>query len=438
MHRIVSVVARAAIIGMWGCSAFATPQGATPEKAAPPTFKPVKKGTAKAVSNVKPVLVEPFAVGSIRAPKLEVVHRFETIMPVGIAVTSDGRKFVSYPRWTDKGNWTLAEIKDGKEVPYPSSGAFQMGHKNDPKTNLVSLQGLITDAQDRLWILDTGTVEMKPVAPFSPKLVCIDTKTNTVTKTISFPEDVAPEGTYLNDLRIDGRRGEGEGIAYITDSGVTSPNGIICVDLKSGKSWRRLAGHPSTQADPRFVGKPETGPLYLRPKPAVKSPVRIGSDGIAISPDGEFLYYTPLSSRKLYRVKTAALSDTGVSDESVNRMVEDLGEKGVADGLEEDTDGRIYITDWEKQAITRRGTDGTIETIVKDDRLLWPDTLDMGRDGYLYILTNQLHRQPNYHGGKELRKPPYLLMRIKVDDAKPVILDGNKLPGVVVPGTATK
>jgi hypothetical protein len=49
-----------------------------------------------------------------------------------------------------------------------------------------------------------------------------------------------------------------------------------------------------------------------------------------------------------------------------------------------------------------------------------------------------LHRQPNYHGGKELRKPPYLLMRIKVDDAKPVILDGNKLPGVVVPGTATK
>jgi sugar lactone lactonase YvrE len=97
--------------------------------------------------------------------------------------------------------------------------------------------------------------------------------------------------------------GKANGIAYITDSGSTSPNGIICVDLKSGKSWRRLAGHPSTQADPQFVGKPETGPLYLRPKPAVKSPVRIGSDGIAISPDGEFLYYTPLSSRKLLPCK---------------------------------------------------------------------------------------------------------------------------------------
>ena len=139
-------------------------------------------------------------------------------------------------------------------------------------------------------MLDTGTVEMKPVAPFSPKLVCIDTKTNAVTKTILLPRSVAPEGTYINDLRIDGRRGEGEGIAYIADSGVTLPNGIICVDLKSGKSLRRLAGHPSTQADPQFVGKPETGPLYLRPKPGEKSPVRLGSDGIAISPDSEFLY----------------------------------------------------------------------------------------------------------------------------------------------------
>lgn len=431
MERLVSATARALIVGMWGYSALAAPPAAPSKKVSPPTFKPAKKPTGKAVSNVKPVLVEPLAAGKARAPKLEIVHRFETIMPVGIAVTSDGRKFASYPRWTDKGAWTLAEIKDGKEIPYPSAGAFQMGHKNDPQKNLVSLQGLITDANDRLWILDTGTVEMKPVAPFTPKLICIDTKTNAVTKTILLPRSVAPEGTYLNDLRIDGRRGEGEGIAYITDSGTTSPNGIICVDLKSGKSWRRLAGHPSTQPDPQFVGKPETGPLYLRPKPGVKSPVRIGSDGIAISPEGEFLYYTPLSSRKLYRVKTAALADTGVSDDSVNRMVEDLGEKGVADGLEEDSEGRVYITDWEKQAITRRGTDGTIETLVQDDRLLWPDTLDLSRDGYLYILTNQLHRQPNYHAGKELRKPPYLLMRVKLDEAKPVALDGNKMPGIV-------
>ncbi len=397
--------------------------------AAPPaaTTKPVIANSGGSLPERvgKPTTGKVFAAGPMRSPDLEIVFKFNSIMPVGIAITSDGRRFVSYPRWADKGDYTLAELKDGKEVPYPSIGAFQNGHKSNPMVNLVSLQGLIVDAKDRLWILDTGTVDMKPVRPFSPKLVCIDTKTNAVAKTILLPPIVAPAGTYLNDLRIDGRRGTGEGIAYITDSGEKSPSGIICVDLKSGKSWRRLAGQPSTQPDPGFVGKPETGLLYKRPKPGQKASLRMAVDGIAISPDGEYLYYTPLTSRKLYRIKTSALADESISDDAVNRMVEDLGPKGVSDGMAEDTAGRIYFTDWEKRAITRRKTDGTMETVVRDDRLLWPDTLAITGDGYLYVLSDQLHRQPIYHEGKDLRNPPYILARIRLDGVKPVLLDGT-------------
>lgn len=400
------------------------------KKPAMPKFAPAKSsGTTKAVSNAKPgVLREPLAAGEVRSPALEVLHRFEGAMPVGVAVNSSGRIFVSYPRWTDKPEFTLGEIKDGKEVAYPE-GLGQTGNKANPASNLVSLQGMVLDANDRLWILDTGTVEMKPVQPFSPKLIGIDTKTDKVVQTIVLPKAVAPEGTYLNDLRIDLRRGDGAGMAFITDSGEISPNGIICVDLKTGKAWRRLAGQPSTQAEPGFIGKPEGESLFKRPEPGVKQSVRLGSDGIAISPDGEYLYYTPLSSRKLYRVKVSALVDEGVSDTAVNRMVEDLGEKGVADGLAEDTAGRIYITDWEKRAITRRTPDGKIETFLQDDRLLWPDTLDFAQDGYLYLISNQLHRQPSYQEGKEKRQPPYLLTRVKVDDAKPVLLSNSMMPG---------
>ena len=237
MHSFVFATV-AASLGLYGGLVAAAPQGPG-TKAAPPKFTPAKQSTSKAASNVKPALAEPLAAGMVRSPKVELLYRFETIMPVGIAVNSEGRRFVSYPRWTDKGDWTLAEIKDGKEVPYPTAGNFQKGHKVDPKNNLVSLQGIAIDAKDRLWVLDTGTVEMKPVAPFSPKLVCIDTKTNAILKTILLPASVAPEGTYINDLRIDGRRGEGDGIAYITDSGETSPDGILCVDLKSGKAWQK-------------------------------------------------------------------------------------------------------------------------------------------------------------------------------------------------------
>ncbi|MBC8141321.1 MAG: yellow, partial [Armatimonadetes bacterium] len=324
----------------------------------------------------KPVLKEPFAAGGRRDPRVEIVHRFTGIMPVGVAVTKTGRVFATYPRWADVGAVTLAEIVNGKEVPYPLGGEFQSGHKTDPGENLVSLQGLRLDSKDRLWVLDTGTLQMKPVTPFTPKLVCINTTTNAVEKIILLPKEIAPEGTYLNDLRIDEKRGTGEGIAYITDSGETSGNGIICVDLKTNEAWRRLKNHPSVLAEPGFVGKPETGALYKRPKPGVKQPVKIGSDGIAISPSGDYLYYKPLASRRLYRVPTAALVDTNIPDDDVATKVENLGVVGVTDGMEEDTRGRIYLTDWERRAITRRETTGKMTTVVQDDRLLWLDTLD--------------------------------------------------------------
>ena len=41
--------------------------------------------------------------------------------------------------------------------------------------------------------------------------------------------------------------------------------------------------------------------------------------------------------------------------------------------------------------------------------------------GYLYFTANQLHRQPGFHGGRDLRRKPYELLRIKVG-AAPVLL----------------
>ena len=54
-------------------------------------------------------------------------------------------------------------------------------------------------------------------------------------------------------------------------------------------------------------------------------------------------------------------------------------------------------------------------------RLLWPDTLSVAADGYLYIMANQLHRQAQFHGGKDLRRKPYTLFRVRID-GQPVLL----------------
>jgi hypothetical protein len=51
----------------------------------------------------------------------------------------------------------------------------------------VSVQSVVIDPQDRLWILDTGSINMQPTKPGGPKLVCYDLNTNRMIKRINFP-----------------------------------------------------------------------------------------------------------------------------------------------------------------------------------------------------------------------------------------------------------
>ena len=150
--------------------------------------------------------------------------------------------------------------------------------------------------------------------------------------------------------------------------------------------------------------------------------MRVGADGIAISNDGKELYYCPLSSWYLYSVSADALADRSLSDKEVAATVEELGPKMVAsDGLESDAENNVYLTSYDQNAILRRSVKGTFKTVVFDPRVIWPDTLSLATDGYLYFTANQLNRQSRFHEGKDLRVKPYMLYRVKVD-AKPVLL----------------
>ncbi|HEX8298047.1 MAG TPA: L-dopachrome tautomerase-related protein, partial [Rubricoccaceae bacterium] len=306
---------------------------------------------------------------------------------------------------------------------YPS----QVANDTDPdrpEAAFVSVQSVVVDPADRLWVLDTGSPLFTPPAPGAAKLVCINLATDEITQTITFPPDVVLPTTYLNDIRFDLGVGEA-GTAYITDSAEEDQAGIIVVDLASGESWRRLHGHPSVTAEqlPDFLPIVEGHPFYEHTSDGVtKQGASMGADGIAISADGTRLYYCPLGSRRLYSVGTDELVDRTVTDDEVAATVVDEGDKGgAADGLETDAEGRIYATNYEHHAVTRRGTDGEWETLVSDPRLVWPDTLSLASDGYLYVTANQLNRQAKYHRGQDLRKTPYSLFRLKVD-ATPVRL----------------
>jgi sugar lactone lactonase YvrE len=354
---------------------------------------------------------------------LEPVAYFNGAMPTGVTVSHQGRIFINFPKWGDDVAFTVAEVLNGEAVAYPDE-AINQTNPGDPAIALVSVQSVVVDPSDRLWILDTGSPRFQPTKYGGPKLVCVDLSTNKVVKKILFPQDVALPTTYLNDVRFDLRRGS-EGMAFITDSAQKGPNGVIVVDLASGDSWRRLHDHPSTKAEmirtflPIVEGRPF---LEHQPDGSINQGASMGSDGIAISADGKRLYYCPLGSRKLYSVDTNSLADRTLDDQQVGDTVIGEGDRGGAsDGLESDSAGYIYSTNYEHNAILRRIPGRNWETVIHDPRLLWPDTLSLAADGYLYVTANQLHRQARFHNGRDLRRKPYTLFRIRVD-AQPVLL----------------
>lgn len=364
---------------------------------------------------VAQALPEEKTVGTI-----ESVASFNGPMLTGVTVSQGGRIFVNFPRWGDKVDYTVAEVKNGRTVPYPNA---EINRPNTSKQaeSLISVQSVVVDPRDRLWLLDTGSIQFGPTSPGGPKLIGVDLKQNRIFQTILFPQNVALPTTYLNDIRFDLRRGKA-GMAFITDSSDKGPNGIIVVDLASGRSWRKLNDHPSTKPVPNFLPTVEGQPLMNRPPNQPPSPIKLGSDGIAISADGKRLFYCPLASRRLYSVSVDALVNEQLTEAQVAATVVDHGDKGGgSDGLESDSQNRVYLTNYEHNAIFRRLPNGMYETIVHDPRVLWPDTLSVASDGYLYFTANQLHRQPRYHEGKDLREKPYSLFRTRID-AKPVRL----------------
>ena len=132
---------------------------------------------------------------------LEPVMYFNGAMPTGVTVSQQGRIFVNFPKWGDNVQFTVAEIKYGKTVAYHDE-VFNQTDPNDHGKALVSVQSVVVDPMDRLWILDTGSPLFEPTKYGGPKMVCVNLTKDLVVKKIILPQDVAFPTTYLNDVRL--------------------------------------------------------------------------------------------------------------------------------------------------------------------------------------------------------------------------------------------
>jgi sugar lactone lactonase YvrE len=325
----------------------------------------------------------------------------------GIAVSQQGRIFVNFPRWDNDPLYSVAEVlADGSLRPYPGDSWNRWGQdeKNHPEAHFVCVQSVVVDDDDNLWVLDPASPSFNGVVPGGAKLVKINLTTDTLERVIPFDDSVAPRNSYLNDVSFD----PSEDIAYITDSGTGA---IIVVNLENGKSRRQLSGHSSTKAEPGYV--PVIGGKELRDQNG-RVP-QIHADGIAIDSDGVYLYYHALTARTLYRIKASVLKDIKLSEEQLAGHVEKVVETGAVDGMLMDSDNNLYLTALEENAIKRYRPDGdTLDTIIQDELIQWPDSMGISPDDELYFTASQIHRMPRFNYGKDERILPYKLFKISL------------------------
>ena len=324
---------------------------------------------------------------------------FDDDQVTGVAVSRSGRVFVNFPSWSDRHRISVAELVNGKPIPFPNE---EWNRPGLPNNHFVCVQSVFVDESDSLWILDPAAPMMKETVKGGPKLVKVDLVKNEVVQTIPFSEQVAPKKSYLNDVRVD-VKGQ---TAFITDSGVGA---IVVVNLETGRARRLLDQDHSTLAEKDFRLQVNGRELLAENG----KPPQINSDGIAYDHLRGYLYYHALTGRTLYRIKVIDLKNPGLTNAQLGARIETVTQTPAPDGMVIGPDGKLYLTDIEHGAIQVWDPEAKkLSTVVADSRLSWPDSLAWGPNGELFITTSQIQTMPRFNGGKEMRTTPYHVYKV--------------------------
>lgn len=291
--------------------------------------------------------------------------------PIGnVAVSSAGRVFFTvHPEARPEGP-RLLEWRDGKAVAFPAEDIQAVVFE--------SPLGIAVDRLDRLWVIDSGSHGLG-----RPRIVAIDLATGLVAHEHVFPRDIAPRGSFLQDLQVDpaGR------IVYIADTSFwrKSP-ALVVYDTVTRKSRRLLEKHPSVLPQDRIIRTPVRKMIFV----GGLVPMKPGLDGIALDPTGQWLHFGAMAHDTLYRIATSALLDEQLTGKELGEQVEPVGRKVLSDGLSADLSGNVYITDVEHGAVLRMAPGGALTTIAKSPRIRWADGLSFGPEGWLYLSDSAL------------------------------------------------
>jgi len=211
------------------------------------------------------------------------------------------------------------------------------------------------------------------------KLVKIDLATNRVSRIYFLGKDLAPSGSVLSHMRVDAR------FLYVTDAGLGA---IVVIDRETGRGHRVLEGEPCSRADrsitPMIHGKPLV-------HPDGKVPV-IHLSHLELSPDGRWMYFTPLFGPMLRRVETKYLHDPRLTNEEIAARVEEVVRIPPVTSITADAAGNLYFSALTEDGVLKMGPDRKLQTLIRDDRISGPNEGSIGPDGFYYFPNSQAPR----------------------------------------------
>lgn len=334
-----------------------------------------------------------------KQPVLTKVAEFHGAQVTGVTVSPDGRMFANFPRWRENIPFSVVEVKpNGDHVPYPDKEWNSWNGKPE-KNHFTCVQSVLAHGNS-LFVLDPASPNMEGVVG-KPMLYEFDLTTNKLANSWGFDKEIAPKKSYLNDVRIDDAANK----AYITDSGL---GGIVILDMATGKSIRILDKHPSTKAE-SVVLSVEKKPFLVK-----GAAPKIHSDGIALDPEENRLYWHALTGYHLYSVPTDVLRGD-VSESAVEEKVSNMGVTPAPDGMIFDKNGNLYMADLERNAVSYRTPKGDMKILIQDERIKWPDTFTIDSNNNL-IFTDSLLQDTQMGGPVD--NMTFSIYKVSLPDAR--------------------
>ena len=286
--------------------------------------------------------------------------------PGNIAVSVDGRVFFTLHPDGSPPNQVLELTATGPQ-PFPSK---RYQSPSDEVPYFQSILSIRIDRQNRLWVLDFAEFGRG-----TPRLLAFNLAAagGEPVHVFEFPDEVAGFGSMLNDFQVSP---DGRWIYIAETSPIFHRPALIVYEVEKQRARRALHRHKSVM--------PQNYVIHAPGRPMIifgLVNMRIGVDSIALDRSGEWLYYGAVTGGRMYRVRAADLRNEALGADELAARVESFADKTLSDGITSDDAGNLYLSDMEHSAVVRLSADGNLTTLLKDNRLRWPDGFSFGPDG---------------------------------------------------------